>query len=171
MAIPGSESSDLYRSSERLLAYAKRMFEMIDARGNTLAAPDPRAAIARGEAMHRELRTHLDADYVAQIERMFTEGAHLVQLVDGGEPRALAVWRMFHTTYCGRRLEVEDLLTAEATRSRGYGKMLIAWLEARARDAGCPTITLHSATHRDRAHRFYFREGFHILAFHFSKPL
>ncbi|MEP6863203.1 MAG: GNAT family N-acetyltransferase [Deltaproteobacteria bacterium] len=147
------------------------MFDVIDVRGTALPIADQRAAIGRGEAMHRELRQDLDADYVAQIERMFTEGAHLVQLVDGGEPRALAVWRLFHTTYCGRRLEVEDLLTAQATRSRGYGKTLIAWLETRARDAGCPTITLHSATHRDRAHRFYFREGFHILAFHFSKQL
>jgi GNAT superfamily N-acetyltransferase len=147
------------------------MFEMIDARGNALAIPDQRAALARGEALHRELRPLLEVDYVAQIERMFGEGARLVQLVDDGHPRALAVWRLFHTTYCGRRLEVEDLVTAEATRSYGYGKTLVAWLEARARAEGCPTITLHSATHRDRAHRFYFREGFHILAFHFSKQL
>jgi hypothetical protein len=147
------------------------MFEIIDARGTLLPVSDRRAAIARGERMHRELRPILEPDYVAQIERMFTQGAHLVQLVDQGEPRALAVWRVFDTTYCGRRLEVEDLLTADAVRSRGYGKTLIGWLEARARAEGCPTITLHSATHRARAHRFYFREGFHILAFHFSKQL
>lgn len=147
------------------------MFEMIDARGDALAIPDQRAAIARGEALHRELRPLLEVEYVAQIERMVGEGAHLVQLVDAGEPRALALWRLFHTTYCGRRLEVEDLVTAEATRSHGYGKTLLAWLEARARREGCPTITLQSATHRDRAHRFYFREGFHILAFHFSKRI
>jgi GNAT superfamily N-acetyltransferase len=48
---------------------------------------------------------------------------------------------------------------------------LLRWLEARARVEGCPTITLHSATHRDRAHRFYFREGYRILAFHFTKAV
>jgi len=147
------------------------MFEIIDARGAVVSVADRRAAIARGEGLHRELRPLLEADYVAQIERMFGEGARLVQLVDTGQPRAIAVWRLFHTTYCGRRLEVEDLVTAEATRSHGHGKTLVGWLEARARAEGCPTITLHSATHRDRAHRFYFREGFHILAFHFSKAL
>ncbi|HEY6034649.1 MAG TPA: GNAT family N-acetyltransferase [Kofleriaceae bacterium] len=147
------------------------MFEIIDARGALVPVSDPRTAIARGEGLHRELRPNLEANYVAQIERMLGEGAQLVQLVDDGEPRALAVWRMFHTTYCGRRLEVEDLVTAEAARSHGHGKTLLAWLEARARAEGCPTITLHSATHRDRAHRFYFRENFHILAFHFSKQL
>jgi GNAT superfamily N-acetyltransferase len=148
------------------------MFDLIDVRGVALPISDQRHAIARGEALHRELRPHLEADYIAQIERMVAEGAHLVQLVDdAGEPRALAVWRLFHTTYCGRRLEVEDLVTSASARSHGYGKTLLGWLEARASAEGCPTITLHSATHRDRAHRFYFREGFHILAFHFSKQL
>lgn len=145
------------------------MFELIDASGAPVAISDRRAALLAGEALHRELRPELEEDYVAQLDRIFGEGARLVHLVDGGVPRALALWRLFHTTYCGRRLEVEDLVTAEAARSAGHGKTLLAWLEARARVEGCPTITLHSATHRDRAHRFYFREGFHILAFHFSK--
>src|SRR5438552_15864225 len=129
------------------------MFDVIDARGTALPISEPRGALALGEALHRELRPHLEADYVAQIERMFSEGAHLVQLVDdAGAPRALAVWRLFHTTYCGRRLEVEDLVTASSARSQGHGTTLLRWLEARARAAGCPTITLHSATPRHRAH-------------------
>src|SRR3954463_12047710 len=122
------------------------MFDVIDARGTAVPISDRRAALARAEAFHRELRPLLEVDYVAHLERMFSEGAHLVHLVDDGEPRALAVWRLFHTTYCGRRLEVEDLVTAAASRSQGYGKTLLGWLEARARAEGCPTITLHSAT-------------------------
>jgi hypothetical protein len=146
-------------------------FEMIDARGAAIQPADRQAALLRGERLHRELRPALGDDYGAVLHVMFGEGARLVQLVDAGEPRAIAVWRLFHTTYCGRRLEVEDLVTSETDRSKGYGATLLHWLEARARYEGCPTITLHSATHRDRAHRFYFREGFHILAFHFSKAL
>jgi len=147
------------------------MFEIIDATGATQPIGDRRAALLAGEALHRELRPALHADYLAQLDQMFGEGARLVQLVDDGVPRALAVWRLFHTTYCGRRLEVEDLVTAAASRSHGHGATLLAWLEARARAEGCATITLHSATHRDRAHRFYFRERFSILAYHFSKPV
>lgn len=143
---------------------------MIDATGTTLLAGGS-AALARGEALHRELRPDIPDNYVAYLEHMLDEGARIVQLVDAGEPRAIAVWRLFHTTYCGRRLEVEDLVTAASHRSSGYGATILGWLEARARDAGCPTITLHSATHRDRAHRFYFRQGYKILAFHFTKSV
>lgn len=129
-----------------------------------------RTLLLEGEALHRQLRPDLDDDYPAQIERMFAEGARLVQLVDEGEVRAIGLWRVFETTYCGRRLEIEDLVSSEAHRSRGYGAALLRWFDAAAVSLGCPTTTLHSGVHRDRAHRFYFREGFHIMAFHFTRP-
>jgi hypothetical protein len=148
-------------------------FDRIDLRTSALLSVDDPAArrplLLEGEALHRQLRAALDADYPAQIERMFTEGARLVQLVDEGEVRAIGLWRVFETTYCGRRLEIEDLVSSEAHRSRGYGAALLRWFDARAVELGCPTTTLHSAVHRDRAHRFYFREGFHIMGFHFSR--
>ncbi|MBW8303977.1 MAG: GNAT family N-acetyltransferase [Brevundimonas sp.] len=148
-------------------------FDRIDFRTAAPVSVDDPAArrplLLEGEALHRQLRPALDADYPAQIERMFAEGARLVQLVDEGEVRAIGLWRVFETTYCGRRLEIEDLVSSEAHRSRGYGAALLRWFDARAVDLGCPTTTLHSAVHRDRAHRFYFREGFHIMGFHFSR--
>ncbi len=148
-------------------------FVRTDFRTSGDLAPDDPAArrplLLEGEALHRQLRPALDADYPAQMERMFGEGARLVQLVDEGEVRAIGLWRVFETTYCGRRLEIEDLVSSEAHRSRGYGAALLRWFDARAVELGCPTTTLHSGIHRDRAHRFYFREGFHILAFHFSR--
>ena len=148
-------------------------FDRIDFRTSAPLSVDDFAArrnlLLEGEALHRQLRPALDADYPAQIERMFAEGARLVQLVDEGEVRAIGLWRVFETTYCGCRLEIEDLVSSEAHRSRGYGAALLRWFDARAVELGCPTTTLHSAVHRDRAHRFYFREGFHIMGFHFSR--
>ena len=105
------------------------------------------------------------------METMFAEGAHIVQLADQGEVRALAVWRAFLTTYCGYRLEIDDLVTDEAQRSQGYGTTLLAYVEAKARAIGADTLTLNSGTHRIRAHRFYFRKSLHIQAFHFTKDL
>ena len=148
-------------------------FARIDFRTSDVLTVDEPAArrplLLAGEALHRQLRPALDADYPAQIERMVGEGARLAQLVDEDEVRAIGLWRVFETTYCGRRLEIEDLVSSDAHRSRGYGAALLRWFDARAIELGCPTTTLHSAVHRDRAHRFYFREGFHIMGFHFSR--
>jgi GNAT superfamily N-acetyltransferase len=137
-----------------------------------LTADDPaarRILLLEGEALHRQLRPLLEADYPAQIERIVGEGARLAQIVDDGEVRAIALWRVFETTYCGWRLEIEDLVSDEAHRSKGYGAAMIRWLNEQAVSLDCPTTTLISGTHRTRAHRFYFREGYAITAFHFVR--
>ena len=141
----------------------------IDAQG--LALPTAEADLHAGEALHRLFRPAISADYAAAMALIAADGGRLVHLVDEGEVRALAVWRVFHTTYCGRRLEVDDLVTDERARSRGYGATLLGWLEDQAAALGCPTITLQSATHRTEAHRFYFRQRYSVIAFHFSKAV
>jgi GNAT superfamily N-acetyltransferase len=148
-------------------------FARIDFRTSDVLSVDDSAArrplLLEGEALHRQLRPALEADYPAQIERLIPEGARLAQVVDGGEVRAIALWRVFETTYCGWRLEIEDLVSDEAHRSKGYGAAMIRWLNDQAVALGCPTTTLISGTHRTRAHRFYFREGYAITAFHFVR--
>lgn len=133
---------------------------------------DWRATLRDGEAVHRELRPRLGPDYCGYLAMLLGEGAFITQLVDEEEEvRAIALWRVFHTTYCGRRLEIDDLVTAEVHRSRGFGAVLLHWLERRAVMLGCPTLTLNSAMHRLDAHRFYEREGYPKIAYHFSKSL
>lgn len=148
-------------------------FARIDFRtADSLSVNDPaarRPLLLAGEPLHRQLRPALEADYPTQIERLIPDGARLAQIVDDGEVRAIALWRVFETTYCGRRLEIEDLVSDEAHRSKGYGAAMLRWLHDQAMVLGCPTTTLISGTHRTRAHRFYFREGYAITAFHFVR--
>jgi GNAT superfamily N-acetyltransferase len=145
--------------------------ERIDAAGSVISPVEPRRFLAEGEALHRDFRPNLGPDYAGYMDRMAAEGAHLLQLADEGEVRAIAVWRIFLTTYCGRRFEVDDLVTSAAQRSKGYGATMLRHLEAKARALGCDALMLSSGTHRVDAHRFYFRNRLGIVAFHFSKPL
>jgi len=145
----------------------------IDIAGSPLSLPETgiEDALRQGEALHREFRPTLTSDYVAYIRQMAREGASLIQLVDENEVRAIAIWRTFLTTYCGRRFEVDDLVTAPAYRSRRYGATLLKTLEAKAHSLSCDAVKLTSATWRVDAHRFYFRERYTIDAFQFSKKI
>jgi GNAT superfamily N-acetyltransferase len=127
--------------------------------------------LRESEAVHRELRPSLPDNYAAFMTELCNEGAHLVQLVAGGEVRAVALWRVFQTTYAGRRLEIDDLVTADAHRSNGYGRTLLQWIESRAAELGCEIVTLNSAQHRLDAHRFYEREGFTKFGIHFVRAV
>ena len=147
--------------------------ERIDSTGSSLALPESgiEAALRQGEALHREFRPHLKGDYVAYLREMAREGAGMMQLVDENEVRAIAIWRTYLTTYCGRRFEIDDLVTGAACRSRGYGATLLKALEVKAHSLSCDAVKLTSATWRVDAHRFYFRERYTIEAFQFSKKV
>ncbi|MFJ2820096.1 GNAT family N-acetyltransferase [Streptomyces toxytricini] len=121
----------------------------------------------------RELRPHLTADLLADI---YAEGhpqglRFSAAYDDGGACTGAAGWRIVANTVDIRRLYVDDLVTAAHTRSRGVGRALLAHLEERARAAGCRLLDLDSGTHRTGAHRFYLRERYDIVAFHFAKGL
>lgn len=104
--------------------------DRIDATGASVpvAQQDRDAALSQGEPLHRQFRPNIRGDYAKYLHRMAEEGAAIVQLVDEGEVRAIAVWRSYLTTY-GRRFEIDDLVTADAHRSRGYGGTVIRALE------------------------------------------
>jgi len=73
--------------------------------------------------------------------------------------------------FSGRILYVDDLSTDEQHRSKGYGKLLLDWLKAEAKAHGCEQLHLDSGVQRERAHRFYCREGLTICCYHFQTPL
>jgi GNAT superfamily N-acetyltransferase len=123
----------------------------------------------RAEQVHRQLRPSLPVDYSGRLREVFANGGRMIVVVEGDAVCAVALWRVIENTYEGRRLYVDDLVTDESARSRGFGKMALDWLEARARKLGCDVLALDSGVQRSGAHKFYFREGMHIPAFCFRK--
>ena len=121
----------------------------------------------------RQLRTHLTHErYVPHVrDLMESDGFRLAFLTDEGEVRAVAGFRLMNMLYCGRLLYVDDLVTDERVRSRGYGARLLDWLKAEGKRQGCAELQLISRVTREDAHRFYFREGLGIECFHFRIKL
>lgn len=127
--------------------------------------------LARAESVHRQLRPQLPVGYASRMAEIFSGGANMVLVVEGAEVICVALWRVIENTYEGRRLYVDDLVSDEKCRSQGAGKLMLDWLEARAVALGCQVLALDSGVQRQRAHRFYFREGMHISSFCFRKNL
>ena len=138
-----------------------------DASGAVL---DP-ALLAAAEPVHRQLRPHLPPDSRGRMGEVFASGAEMAVAVTGGKVVGLTVFRVIEKTYSGRELYCDDLVTDEANRSTGAGKAMIAYMERLCRERKCDTFALDSGTQRTQAHKFYFREGLVVGAFHFSKPI
>lgn len=127
--------------------------------------------LAKAEPVHRQLRPLLPNDYERKMERVFAGGGRLCIASSGEEVVGVAVYRVYENTFDGVHMYVDDLVTDESQRSSGVGQALMSHLQRIARDAGCESYNLDSGLQRGRAHRFYFREGMVVGAFHFGKSL
>jgi GNAT superfamily N-acetyltransferase len=118
------------------------------------------------------LRPHLQREeFVRLVRSMEPQGYRLAYLTADDGVQAVAGYRIIHMLRTGRMLEVDDLVSAESARSKGYGKQLLNWCYDLARENGCSVVELDSAVHRADAHRFYFRERMYVLGFHFSHTI
>ena len=119
-----------------------------------------------------ELRTHLTAgSFAALYAAGYPQGLRFTGGYAGGSCLGVAGWRIMDSTFCLRKLYVDDLVTSAAARSTGVGRALIAELARRGKAAGCHVLDLDSGVQRADAHRFYFRERMSIAAYHFALEL
>ena len=134
--------------------------------------PDDPRALGDVLPVLLELRPHLTAESFDAIYReAHSQGLRFLAAYVDGRCGAVAGWRLIATTAYGRKLYVDDLVTAADQRSHGLGRALLTELAERARAAGCSVIDLDSGVQRKDAHRFYMREGLTISSFHFTKGL
>ena len=65
-----------------------------------------------------------------------------------------------HLLEVGTRAELNGLVVAEGQRSLGAGAKLLTAAEEWAGKHGCPSMSVRSNVIRDRAHKFYERQGY-----------
>lgn len=119
-----------------------------------------------------ELRAHLHKkDFLNTVRHMETEGYKLAYIEDEGKVVTTAGYRIYTNLMMGKHLYVDDLVTSDSARSRGYGERMVNWLREEAIKENCNFYHLDSGTHRHEAHKFYFRHGFTIASYHFSETL
>lgn len=116
-----------------------------------------------------QLRPHLDeAAYLAMVARMRrTDGFRVFAAIRAEVVVGVAGVRPMELLYCGRILQIDDLVVSESERSTGVGKALIDHVKAEARSEDRSEVHLDSGLFRHDAHRFYDREGFERLGYHF----
>jgi GNAT superfamily N-acetyltransferase len=119
-----------------------------------------------------QLRPHISSDdFLSRIRAQMSEGYRLAYVAEGASVVAVAGFRIGNSLSWGKFLYVDDLVTDEHRRSRGYGQRLLAWLHDHARACGCAQLHLDSGIRRAEAHRFYKREGMAAMAYHFVAGL
>ncbi len=73
--------------------------------------------------------------------------------------------------WCRKYIDIDNVVVDEKHRGRGIGRKMLLWVEKEGRRENCQMAVLDSYTTAQKAHRFYFREGYAILGYHFTKYL
>lgn len=144
-----------------------QVIEITDS-GGVVVAP---GWLVQAERVHRQLRPALPAEYAVKMQRVFSGGGRMCVATEGEAVLGVAVYRIHENTAEGLKMYVDDLVTDETKRSSGVGHALMEHMQRIARAAGCEQYTLDSGTHRQQAHKFYFREGMVIASFNFKKAI
>lgn len=123
-------------------------------------------------ALMAQLRPHLTSaeDFVARWQRLAPR-YRLLTLKQDGTLIALAGFRLDENLFHGRFLYVDDLVTDEAKRGGGYGKILLDHLVEIGRVEECTKIVLDTPLSNVLGHRFYYRQGMLATSLRFNLPL
>ena len=73
--------------------------------------------------------------------------------------------------WCGRYLEIDNIVADPDRRSQGAGTKLMEAMETLARERDCEILALDSYASNTPSHRLYHRLGYEIKGFHFVKGL
>ncbi len=110
--------------------------------------------------------------YRELLQLMLPKGYRMVAAFNaGGRCIGLSGFWISAKLYSGKYLEPDNFVVDAAHRAAGVGKLLWDWMLQEAQRHQCDTVMLDAYVTNAAAHRFYFREDFHVKSFHFFKSL
>jgi GNAT superfamily N-acetyltransferase len=121
----------------------------------------------------KQLRPHLTEDnFLGKIKRLQDNyGFNLVAVIENDKVKATAGYRIAESLAWGNYFYVDDLITDEKSRRKGYAKILWNWLLSKEKENVWEQFHLDSGVHRYDAHRFYLKGGLDITCHHFQMTL
>jgi len=73
--------------------------------------------------------------------------------------------------YCGKQLELDNVIIDSQMQSRGFGKYFMNVIKNWSVNNDYESLSLNTYVQNSRSHKFYFNEGFKILGFHFENRI
>jgi N-acetylglutamate synthase-like GNAT family acetyltransferase len=109
------------------------------------------------------------AKFLSCLKEMLPLGYRVIGAFDGKKLiGCVGLWTATRF-WCGKYMEMDNVVVDINQRSGGIGKLMVEWVEARAKQEKCNLVMADSYTHNHASHRFYFREGYIIKGYCFVK--
>ncbi|MCJ8289363.1 MAG: GNAT family N-acetyltransferase [Crocinitomicaceae bacterium] len=110
-------------------------------------------------------------EYDRELDLMLPHNYGQVVVMDGETIAGLTGYWIGSKLWCGKYLELDNVVVSDSYRSKGIGKMLFDFMEQRAEKEKCTMLSLDSYSTNFKAHKFFYSQGFVPRGFHFINIL
>ena len=120
----------------------------------------------------QQLNPHQEpAELARRLAVMMPLNYHCLAAFDGTTMVGVCGFWLGMRFWCGEYIDIDNVIVDESRRSQGIGEKMIAWVEAYGTARGCQMAVLDCYVTKYAAHKFYLRQDYQILGYHFVKML
>lgn len=110
-------------------------------------------------------------DYNSLLKEMRARGYRALGAFDGAKLVGVMGFWVSYRFWCQKYIDIDNVIVDQSHRNRGIGKKLLTRIEKEGKRQNCDMAMLDSYVTAHQAHRFYYREGYVALGYHFTKHL
>ena len=111
------------------------------------------------------------SEYSSELDLMLPHNYGQVGVFEGDICLGLSGFWIGTKLWCGKYLELDNIVVSKTQRSQGIGKLIFDFLHKKALENDCTMLSLDSYTTNFKAHKFFYNEGFAPKGFHFINIL
>lgn len=111
------------------------------------------------------------SEYSSELDLMLPHNYGQVGVFEGDICLGLSGFWIGTKLWCGKYLELDNIVVSKTQRSQGIGKLIFDFLHKKALENDCTMLSLDSYTTNFKAHKFFYKEGFAPKGFHFINIL
>ena len=106
-------------------------------------------------------------EYANDLENMLPHNYGQLAVFDGEVCVGISGFWIGTKLWCGKYLELDNIVVKHEYRSKGVGQLLFDYLSKKAIEHDCTMMALDSYTTNYKAHKFFYNNGFAPRGFHF----
>jgi GNAT superfamily N-acetyltransferase len=110
-------------------------------------------------------------EYEKIIPERVQNGYRMLGVFDGEKCVCSAGFWISYRFYCGKFIQLDNMVVIPEYRSKGVGKLVIDFIKNTGKTEACTKVLIDTYVENFDAHRFFFREGFIIRGYHLNYKL
>ena len=106
-----------------------------------------------------------------RFKEMVSQNYECIGVYDGDKLMGVSGLWFCTRHYSGRSVELDHVFIDDAYRNKGLGTQFINWIENYVKSKGYQAIELNAYIDNEPSQKFYERDGFQNLGYHFVKVI